>query len=156
MSDSGTNKSGDSTNVDVSIEQADDSPSLLFRAVYFIFIGWWASGIWLTIAWLLNLTIVLMPLGIKMINKTPKIVSLKEREIQTSISTDSEGNISVTESHQDQHSLLIRGVWFLFVGWWLSGIWTGIAWVVSITIIGLPAAVWMYGKLPFIVSLYKY
>lgn len=156
MGGSESNDSEGSTNVDVSIEQADGSPSLLFRAVYFIFIGWWASGVWLTIAWLLNLTIILMPIGIKMINKTPKIVSLKEREIQTSVTTDSEGNISVTESHLDQHPILIRAGYFLFVGWWLSGIWMGIAWVVSITVIGLPAAVWMYGKLPFIVSLYKY
>lgn len=34
--------------------------------------------------------------------------------------------------------------------------WLSVAWLPSITILGLPAAVWMYSRLPFVVSLYRY
>ena len=56
----------------------------------------------------------------------------------------------------EQRSLLVRAVWFVFVGWWASGVWTGVAYALSVTIVGLPLAIWMYNKLPFVVSLYQY
>ncbi len=64
--------------------------SIATRAVWFIFIGWWASGIWLTVAWLLNLSLIGMPFGIKMIKKTPWIVSLKEPTIDVNADVDTE------------------------------------------------------------------
>lgn len=136
--------------------RASSSPSVLVRGVYFILIGWWASGIWLGFAWFFIVTIIGMPIGIKMINVVPKIVSLKSRTLQTDLSEDADGNRTVTESTRDQHSLIVRAVYFLLIGWWASGVWMGVAWLVSITIIGLPVAVWMYDRLPFVVSLYKY
>lgn len=141
--------------VNVSVEQNDGGPSIVFRAVYFLLIGWWASGLWLSIAWFLNVTILLMPLGIKMINRVPKIVSLKSQTIENEVFMD-EGDVTVQQENREQHSLLIRGIYFVFVGWWASGIWMFVAWVASVTIVGLPVAIWMYGKLPFIVSLYRY
>lgn len=38
--------------------------------------GWWAGALWVSITQALSLTIVGMPLGTKIINKTPKVVSL--------------------------------------------------------------------------------
>ena len=143
-------------NVNVSIEQEDTSPSIIVRGVYFLLFGWWASGVWLSIAWFLNLTIIGMPLGIKMINFVPKIVSLKDRKIQTERMVDEAGNVTIRQGTSEQYSLLLRAAYFLLVGWWASGIWMFFAWLASITIIGLPLAVWMYDRLPFIVSLYQY
>ena len=128
------------------------SPSLLVRAVYFLLVGWWATGIWLGVAWLLNLTIIGIPLGIKLINQVPLVLSLKRRPI--AVTADATGRI--TESSRPQRSLLLRAVYFLFVGWWASGVWLGLAYLASLSIVGLPLAVWMYGKLPFVVSLYRY
>jgi len=31
-----------------------------------------------------------------------------------------------------------------------------VAYVLTLSIIGIPIAIWMYGKLPFVVSLYSY
>jgi uncharacterized membrane protein YccF (DUF307 family) len=132
-----------------------DSPSLLFRAVYFVLIGWWATGVWLGVAWVLTLTIVGTPLGIKMINKVPMVVSLKARRVERQILT-TDGRVTVTERRREQRSLLVRAVYFLFVGWWLSAVWVGVAYLATLSLIGLPLAVWMYGKLPFVVSLYNY
>jgi len=134
----------------------DQGPSLVVRAVYFLLIGWWASGIWLGVAWLLNVTIVLMPVGIKMINYVPKVVSLKDRTIEMESHTDANGDVTVTQRSKPQHSLLVRGVYVLLVGWWASGIWLSVAWLASVSLVGLPVAIWMYGRLPYVVSLYRY
>ena len=134
----------------------DQGPSLVVRAVYFLLIGWWASGIWLGVAWLLNVTIVLMPIGIKMINYVPKVVSLKDRTIEMESHTDANGDVTVTQRSKPQHSLLVRGVYVLLVGWWASGIWLSVAWLASVSLVGLPVAIWMYGRLPYVVSLYRY
>lgn len=123
--------------------------SLVVRGIWYLFVGWWATGLWLTVAWLLNLSIVGLPFGIKMINKVPKVLSLKEP-------TSSTTNRIVNDSSGSSPSLLIRGVYFLLIGWWASGIWTAIAYVLSLTVIGLPGAIWMYNKLPKVVSLYNY
>ncbi|PSP38883.1 hypothetical protein BRC71_04960 [Halobacteriales archaeon QH_7_65_31] len=124
--------------------------------MYFLLIGWWASGIWLGVAWLLNVTIVLMPVGIKMINYVPKVVSLKDRTIEMESHTDADGDVTVTQRSKPQHSLLVRGVYVLLVGWWASGIWLSVAWLASVSLVGLPVAIWMYGRLPYVVSLYRY
>jgi len=122
-----------------------DQPSLLVRAVWFLFVGWWLTGLWLSVAWLLNFTIIGIPLGIKMINRVPFVLSLKQRDPYVE---ESDGT--------SQYSIPVRALWFLFVGWWASGVWTGIAYALTLTIVGIPLAVWMYGKLPFVVSLYNY
>jgi len=122
-----------------------DQRSLFVRAAWFLLVGWWATGLWLSVAWLLNVTIVGIPLGIKMINRVPFVLSLKRRD---AIVESSDGGT--------QHSLVVRAVWFLLVGWWASGVWTGVAYALSVTIVGLPLAIWMYNRLPWVVSLYHY
>ena len=122
-----------------------EQPSFLVRAVWFVFVGWWLTGLWLSVAWLLNVTIIGIPLGIKMINKVPMVLSLKRRE-----------NLVEKGGGGDQYSLVVRAVWFVFVGWWASGVWTTIAYLLTLTIVGIPLAVWMYNRLPFVVSLYNY
>ena len=80
-----------------------------------------------------------------MINWVPYVLSLKKRERY------------VTEGEsRSQYSIPVRAAWFLLVGWWASGIWTGVAYALTLSIVGIPLAVWMYGKLPFVVSLYNY
>lgn len=128
--------------------------SILVRAIWFLFVGWWLSGLWLGVAWFLNVTIIGIPLGLKMINKVPFVISLKKRQDLSVVSQSADG-VQVTTHRPDQHSLAVRGIYFLLVGWWLSGIWMAIAWLLTLPIITLPVAVWMYNRLPFVVSLYK-
>lgn len=129
------------------MSQSDgDAPSLAVRAVWFLLVGWWATGIWLGVAWFLNVTIVGLPLGIKMVNVTPKVLSLKEREL-----VEADGSPGT-----QRYGLLVRGIWFVFVGWWASGVWMAVAYAFTVSIVGIPVAVMMYNKLPFVVSLYEY
>jgi uncharacterized membrane protein YccF (DUF307 family) len=151
MADSGSNTGTKQT---AHIQQGDQH-SLVIRAIWYLFVGWWATGIWLTIAWILNLTIIGIPFGIKMINMVPKVLTLKNTQNTQVITRDKTGT-SVEVHGAKQRSLVVRGIYFVFIGWWASGIWMAFAWVVSLTIIGLPLAIWMYNMLPMIVSLYRY
>ena len=127
---------------------AEDSPSLIIRGVWFFTVGWWATGIVLTIAWILNLTIIGLPLGIKMINYVPKVLTLKSPE------TDDVDSVEFGGSSDDSPSIIVRGAYFIFIGWWASGIFTVVAYLLCVSIIGLPFGVKMFNKLPKIVSLY--
>jgi uncharacterized membrane protein YccF (DUF307 family) len=60
------------------------------------------------------------------------------------------------EAGRGQHNLLIRALYFVFVGWWASLIWANVANLLAITIVGLPIAIWMLHRLPFVLSLYRY
>lgn len=48
---------------------------------------------------------------------------------------------------------LVRALWFYFIGVPLGLPWTIIAWLLMVTIIGLPAGLWMLNRLPQIVTL---
>lgn len=124
-----------------------DNRSLIVRAVWFILVGWWATGIWLGVAWVFLILVITIPLGIKMINMVPLVLSLK---------SPTRTFVDERIQPQAQQNLLVRAVWFVFVGWWLSLFWMGIAYLFTLSIIGIPIAIWMYGKLPFVVSLYRY
>ncbi|KTG29363.1 YccF domain-containing protein [Haloferax profundi] len=119
--------------------------SLLVRILWFVFIGWWATPAVVNVAWFLNATIIGLPLGIKLINLVPTVLSLKEPRAL--------GN---PDAAKGQRSLVVRGVYFLFVGWWLSWFWANVAAFFAVTIIGLPLAYWMFNRLPAVTSLYRF
>jgi len=118
--------------------------SLFVRALWFVVVGWWLTPILVNVAWLLNVTIILIPLGIKLINLVPTALTLAEpRSLEDS---DAAG----------QHSLVVRAIWFVLVGWWLSWLWANVAAALSLTIIGIPVAIWMFNRLPYVTSLYRF
>ena len=119
--------------------------SLLVRALWFVVVGWWATPVVVNVAWLLNATIVGIPLGIKVLNFVPTVLSLKEPRSRTA-----------PETARGQHSLAVRAVYFVFVGWWLSLLWAELAAFLSITIVGLPLAYWLFNRLPYVTSLYRF
>lgn len=129
---------------------SNGSPSLIIRAIWFVCVGWWLTGILIGVAWFLNLTIVGLPVGIKLINKVPKALSLKEYDTSDDADFDMRRG-----SSGGSPNLLVRGVYFVLVGWWLSFIWMGLAYLVTLSVVGLPVGIKMYNKLPYVVSLYN-
>ena len=119
--------------------------SFLVRAIWFVFVGWWLTPIVVNLAWALNVTIILLPIGIKLINLVPTVLTLKEPR-----------SFTRPELSRGQPSLLVRAIWFVFVGWWLSFIWANAAALLAITIVGLPIAIWMFHRLPYVTSLYRF
>lgn len=128
-----------------------DSPSLIVRAIWFVFVGWWLTGIVLSVAWLCNVTIVGLPLGIKLINKAPYALTLKELGSHDDVET-----VEMGGSSGKSPSLLVRGVYFVLVGWWASGILMSFAYLASLTIVGLPIGIKLFNYLPYVVSLKKH
>ncbi|WP_224333229.1 YccF domain-containing protein [Haloprofundus halobius] len=119
--------------------------SLVVRALWFVFVGWWATPLVVNAAWFLTATVVLLPLGIKLTNLVPTVLSLKEPRSR-----------SQPEAARGQHSLLVRAVYFVLVGWWLSWLWANVAAFLAVTIVGLPVAYWMFNRLPYVTSLYRF
>ncbi len=50
-------------------------------------------------------------------------------------------------------NLLIRVLWFILIGWWLGLFVSAIAWLLIITIIGLPLGLYIVNRLPTIITL---
>ena len=48
---------------------------------------------------------------------------------------------------------LVRAVWYVFVGWWLSGFAILLGWALAVTIIGLPVAFAIFNRIPAVMTL---
>ena len=131
-------------------------PNLLVRVVWWLFIGWWASGIAVGVAWVALITIIGIPLGIWIINRLPSILTLRPRTRQWSLGQDEQGREEVSDRGRPQVAWPVRGLWFIVVGWWASAIWMSLAWLVQLTVIGIPISLLMFNRTPFIASLYRY
>jgi uncharacterized membrane protein YccF (DUF307 family) len=59
--------------------KASDLPQVnfLLRAFYFLLIGWWWSGIWLSLGYALCATFILLPLGLEVFRLTPMMTTLR-------------------------------------------------------------------------------
>ncbi|MBI3749240.1 MAG: YccF domain-containing protein [Chloroflexi bacterium] len=133
-----------------------DGPNLLVRAVWWLLIGWWASGIAVAIAWFALITIIGIPLGIWLINRLPSVLTLRPRTKTWTLGEDANGRKVITEAGRRQAAWYWRGHWFVLVGWWASAIWMGLAWLIQLTIVGIPIALLMFNRTPFVASLYHY
>jgi uncharacterized membrane protein YccF (DUF307 family) len=126
-----------------------NGPGLLIRALYFILFGWWFSGIWAVVAWILCLTIIGLPLGLYMLNRLPQVVTLKPSRSDLVLM----GTGRVVERDVPQHPFLLRAIYFLLIGWWLSAIWIAIAWALNASIIGMVIGFWMFDRVPALITL---
>lgn len=67
-------------NVNVNVgNQSPQQVSMLVRIIYFCFVGWWLGMFWLGIALSLMATIIGLPIGLMMINRTGAIMTLSRR-----------------------------------------------------------------------------
>jgi uncharacterized membrane protein YccF (DUF307 family) len=144
------------SNSSVSIQQ-EKGPGLLIRALYFIFVGLWLGGVWTTIAWILVVSIIGLPLGLLMLNRLPQVMTLKPvRENRYLVQKD--GQWVMRSYTKEQPSFLARALYFILIGWWFSALWLLAAWAISgITLgLGLPIAFWMFDRVPAITTLSSY
>ena len=112
-------------------------PPFLVRVLWYLFIGWWLTGISLALGYLAAITIVGLPLAFWIFNRTGTLLTLRPRPVTVSVSHD--GGVTVVESgHRAQRSLLLRVVYFVLVGWWAALIWMTIAYFLCLTIVLLP------------------
>ena len=113
----------------------------------------WSGGTsacwWILIAWFLNLTIIGLPLGLWMLNRVPLVLTLRTTA-RLQCCDDATGDEVVVALCRacPQHSFVVRALYFVLIGWWFSLIWSVLAWLLCVTIIGLPLGVWMFNRLP--------
>ena len=107
-------------------------------------------------AWALNVTIIGLPLGLWIINRIPTVMTLRPMRRDLTVDRRADGREVVRMTDRDQAPFLVRAVWFLLIGWWLSGLWAAVAYAAAVTIIGLPLAFWMYDRLPAVTTLFRY
>lgn len=115
---------------------------LAVRALWFLFIGLWLGPLWIVVGWLLNLTLIGMPLGLWMLNRTGNVMTLRREPLRQSISLA-----------QSSASLVVRAVYFVLIGWWVSLIWLMFGWLAAATVIGLPIAFLMFERTGTVMTL---
>lgn len=126
----------------------NSGPGLFIRVIYFLFIGWWLGAIASTVAWILNVTIIGLPLGLAIINHLAGIMTLRPHSQQVSM----QGNIAIVAGAK-QIAFIWRAIYFIFIGVWFSGIWMLLAYLALITVVLIPAAFWMYDRVAAITTL---
>ena len=138
------------TRVDI---QSQRNPGCLVQLLWFALVGWWAGQIWVAVAWALMVTVIGIPLGVAMLNRVPEVIALRN-PLATATVTRVDGDTVVTRSTDvPQRNLLLRALYFLLIGWWLSALWIETAYALCISIIGLPIGLWMYDRVPALLSL---
>jgi len=115
---------------------------LVVRALWFLFVGLWLGPLWIVLGWLLNLTIVGMPLGLWMLNRTGHVMTLHRGTPHPLPSIAMSGA-----------SFAVRGVYFMLIGWWASLVWLMFGWLAAASVIGLPIAFLMFERTGTVMTL---
>ncbi len=132
-------------------EQYTEGPGCLVQLLWTLFVGLWLGQIWAAVAWVLVVSIIGMPIGIKMLNTLPQVVSLRKREAY--IVTRDRNQVSSRRA--PQVNIIFRALYFLLIGWWLSALWIEATFALIASFIGLPLGIWMLDRVPLIVSLQR-
>ena len=144
-----------STSTQTYVRQKDQFPFIL-RTLWFIFIGWHVTFWWVLAAWLLNLTIIGMPLGLWMLNRVALVLTLRTQRTYA-VGEIRDGEVVAWRTQgAPQSPFILRALYFLLIGWWLSLIWSLLGWLLCVTIIGLPLGVLMLNRLPAVTTLMRH
>jgi uncharacterized membrane protein YccF (DUF307 family) len=130
------------------------NPGCLVQLAWFVFIGWWLAQGWVAVAWFLIVSVVGMPMGVMMLNRVPQVLALRDpSEVRLKARSVGKGLYVYERVGVEQYPFLVRAIYFLLVGWWLSAVWMLLAYAVCCTLIGLPLGIWMFDLVPMLVSL---
>lgn len=124
----------------------------LLRVIWFFVLGWELTGVWILIAWALNITIIFLPLGLWMIDRVPQVLTLKARPGAYVVDMESGRSRFISVK---QPPFLIRALYFIVIGWWFSLLWAALAWLLCATIIFLPLGAPMLNALPTVTTLQR-
>lgn len=149
------------TNVQVNVgmpsiqfNAAKQGHSLFVRALWFLAIGWWLSGLFIAIGYILVASVFLLPLGLWFLNRIPQAQTLRART--RAFTTEFRDNAIVfTEGNRKQVAWYLR-LLYLPVGLILGVIWLTLSWLVSLTIIGLPVSIMMVDRAPAVITLQRH
>ena len=130
-------------------------PPILVRIVWYLLVGWWVTGIAMAIAWLAAIVIVGLPLSFWLVNRIPTMLTLRPRREEYLVVTGTDGVTRMQNLATQQTGVLLRIVYFVLIGWWLSALWMAGSYVLMLTILGIPLGMLMVNRIPFVFSLHR-
>ena len=139
----------------VVIAKRSEGPGLVVRVLWFVFLGWWLTGLVNVLAYLIALTIIGLPVAFMIWNRLPSVLTLRPRTIQTTHEVGG-GITYIADARVPQRPFFGRAAYFILVGWWLGAFWSALAWLLCVTVVGLPLGVMMYNRLPAVITLRRY
>jgi len=127
----------------------------LVRVLWFFLIGWHVTLWWVLAAWLFNVTVIGLPIGLWMLDRVPLVLTLRTQRGYTVTQVDANGAVQAQYRSTPQISWVLRFFYFVLIGWWFSLIWSLLGWLLCVTIIGLPLGVLMLNRLPNVTTLMR-
>ena len=124
----------------------------LVQAVWFLLIGWWFTGLWISVAWLLCVLILPLPLGLAMLHSVPLVLARRRPDGGVRVRVMSASGEMVDIGHE-QLPWIVRALYFVFIGCWWSAIVILLAYAFALTFFGLPIAIWLFDRVPGAITL---
>jgi uncharacterized membrane protein YccF (DUF307 family) len=91
-------------------------PGFGVRAVWYIFIGWWLTGLVIGLAYVFALTVIGLPVAFYLFNRIPVFLTLRGRTKTYRATTAADGTTTLSAVNIQQRSMMARALWFVFVG----------------------------------------
>ena len=108
-------------------------PSLIVRAIWFVFVGWWLTGIVVAISYVLAVTVVGLPFAFYLFNRIPTALTLRGRSKTYQAATSADGRTTYLNAvNVPQRPMWQRAVWFILIGWWFGAIWMAVAYALCL------------------------
>jgi uncharacterized membrane protein YccF (DUF307 family) len=123
---------------------------LWVRAIWFLLVGWWLTAFTITVAYLFLVTIIGFPVAFWLFDRVPLTLTLKPRSSWTA--DEVAGTVTIGPQ---QISTVVRTIYFVLVGWWATALWIVVAYVLFVSIIGIPIGVIMLNAVPSIATLQR-
>jgi Domain of unknown function (DUF307). len=137
--------------------RAAAGPGFGVRAVWYIFIGWWLTGLVIGFAYFCALVIIGLPLAFYSFNRIPLFLTLRGRSKTYRVTTSADGSTTYLSTVDiQQHPMWARALWFIFVGLWLGAIWMTVAYILCLLILTMPIGIMMFDGVGGVMTLLRY
>ena len=109
----------------------------------------------MAIGYIAGLTIIGLPLAFWVFNRTGTILTLRPRAADDHDRRQRLAVTTMSREQRKQRSLLLRAIYFVLIGWWAALLWMIVAYLITLTIIGIPIGIMMLNRLPEIYTLQR-
>ena len=126
---------------------------LFVRSLWYLFVGWWLSGLMMFLAGVCIASVVLLPAGLALVNRLPQVMTLRPRSTAVTATLLSDGSMQYMICAAEQRSMLVRTAYFLLIGWWAGMLVMFAAWFLSVLIVTMPLGLMLLNRVPAAVTL---